>query len=95
MGANDVACAGLQGGGELGPLVQCQVGRHTKAGQWLMRVPLQVSVSTLVRGTASSILLDPSIMVKRYWNPSLETGMWEKCCWGTRIGCIAAAGWLV
>ena len=32
MGANDVPCAGLQGGGELGPLFQCQVGRHTKAG---------------------------------------------------------------
>ena len=55
----------------------------------------------LVRGTASNILLDLLMMVKRYRNPSLETGsgptmstwMWENRCWGTGIGCTA--GWLV
>jgi len=63
-------------------------GTPKRATHWLMRVSLQVSVSIMVRGTASSILLDLLMMVNRYRNPSLEIGsgptmstwMWENRC---------------
>ena len=64
--ADDITGAGPQRGGELGPMVRREVGRHAKAGHPLvMRASLQVSVSTLARGTASSSLLDLSMMVNR------------------------------
>ena len=60
-----------------------------------------LSVSMLVRGTASSHLLVRSMMVKMYRYPSLDVGrgptkstwMWENLWVGTGIGCCAAGGW--
>ena len=40
-------------------------GTPKRATHWLMRASLQVSVSMLARGTASSSLLDLSMMVNR------------------------------
>ena len=78
-------------------------GMPNLAIQLLIRASMQVSVSMEVMGMASSDLLDRSMMVKRYWKPSLETvrgptkstWMCEKCWVGTGMGCTAAAGCLV
>ena len=67
--------------------------------QLWIRASGQATVSTLTDGTASSILLDLSIMVNRKQNPSMETGsgptmstwIWGKCRQGTRMGCKGAA----
>ncbi len=64
---------------------------------------MQTSVSMVGMGMASSHLLVLSMMLNRYWNPSLEvvrgptksTWMWEKRCDGTGMGLTAAGGWPV
>ena len=64
--ADDIAEPRPQRGGELGALVGGEVGRNAEAGHPLADEGVrQVSVSMLVRGTASSILLDLSMMVNR------------------------------
>jgi len=68
--------------------------------QFLMRESQQAMVSMLTSSTASNILLERSMMVKRYRNPSLETGssptmstwMCENRWQGTGMSCKAAAG---
>ena len=55
------------------------------ATKYQMRASQQVSILMVVRGPASSILLDLAMMVKRY----------QICCCDTVIGCTAAVGWLV